>query len=326
MANKIIFDIPAKSRKRIAWFNDQVKAKEYPNASTLAERFGISSKTGDRDIEIMQKDLKCPLKYDKSKKGYYYADDSFSLPMTYLSSDELSSLLLARKLLQDISGDYVKNELTTILDKISKILSIYGDDISVIDKTFSLQIIGYSPTPEDIFKDVFNACTKKRRISFAYLSPNYDNKTERTVDPYHLLNYMGTWHLLGYCHLREELRDFVLRRMSDLTVLDRQFHIERFNMQEYLESAFGIFKGDFTDTVTLRFSPHKAKWIEGQIWHKDQTMKKLPDGSLELSFPVATFLEVKMEILKHGSDVVVVEPEELKNIIRAEAEKIAGLY
>jgi len=78
--------------------------------------------------------------------------------------------------------------------------------------------------------------------------------------------------------------------------------------------------------VTLRFSPIKSRWIRDQIWHKDQKTKVLGDGSLELTFPVADFSEIKMEILKHGDMVEVIKPKSLRNLIRTEAEKITQIY
>jgi len=36
--------------ERFIWFDDRVRAKRYPNATTLAEKFEISSKTAQRDI------------------------------------------------------------------------------------------------------------------------------------------------------------------------------------------------------------------------------------------------------------------------------------
>ena len=78
--------------------------------------------------------------------------------------------------------------------------------------------------------------------------------------------------------------------------------------------------------MTLRFSPLKSRWIAGQIWHKDQKVKFLKDGSLELTFPVASFAEIKMEILKHGAGVEVIKPKALRDIIKEEAKKIAKIY
>ena len=62
------------------------------------------------------------------------------------------------------------------------------------------------------------------------------------------------------------------------------------------------------------------------MWHKDQKVKYLADGSLELSFPVSDFSEIKMEILKRGDQVEVIKPKTLRDLIKAEAQKIAKIY
>ena len=55
-------------------------------------------------------------------------------------------------------------------------------------------------------------------------------------------------------------------------------------------------------------------------------MKLLQDGPLELTFPVADFSEIKMEILKHGSMVEVIKPKSLRDLIKTEAENITQIY
>jgi predicted DNA-binding transcriptional regulator YafY len=70
--------------------------------------------------------------------------------------------------------------------------------------------------------------------------------------------------------------------------------------------------------------PSKNLW--GQVWHKDQKKRFLKDGSLELTFPVAEFSEIKMEILRHGSRVEVIKPKSLRDLIKAEAENIVRIY
>ena len=77
--------------ERFVWFDHRVRSGKYPNATSLSGQFEISVKTAQRDIEFMRDRLNCPLLYDKTNKGYYYEDDTFSLPMIYLSSEELSS-------------------------------------------------------------------------------------------------------------------------------------------------------------------------------------------------------------------------------------------
>jgi predicted DNA-binding transcriptional regulator YafY len=132
MGNKNIYE-------RFIWFDDRVRTKKYPNATKLSEQFEISLKTAQRDIEFMRERLCCPLVYDKNRKGYYYTDNTFSLPMTYISSEELSCLLIARKLLQDISGGIIGDEIKAIADKITSILRNHVAEMDAVDDALSFQ-------------------------------------------------------------------------------------------------------------------------------------------------------------------------------------------
>lgn len=313
--------------ERFVWFDDNVRATTFPNATKLSRHFEVSGKTAQRDIEFMRDRLNCPLIYDEVRKGYYYEDETFSLPLIHLSSAELSALLITRKILQGINGEYISSELSLVIDKITAILKKHVAEADVIDDAFSLQLIEYSPVPEGVFKIVLEGCLKRRSLFFTYTSPLRNEKKTRTVDPYHLFNYMGTWHLIAYCHMRRDIRDFNLFRMSDIHLLDDTFTMRQgFDVRKYFSSAFGLYKGSRTQLVTLRFSPIKARWIRGQIWHKEQKEKALKDGSLELTFPVASYSEVMMEILKHGPEVEVLKPKDLRDLIKQQAKKIARIY
>ncbi len=313
--------------ERFVWFDVQVRAKRYPSASTLAERFEISAKTAQRDIEFMRDRFHCPLAYDTSRKGYFYTQETYALPAIYLSAAELSGLLIARKILCDISQDRIGREVTAVADKITSILNKRLSDAGRIDDVISFQLIEYASVPEETVRTVLESCLEKKRLVFTYYSPGRDERMPRKVDPYHLLNYMGTWHLIAYCHTRQDMRDFHLGRMSDMEKTDDLFEIQpHFDIHTFLTDSFGIYKGTDVQDVTLRFTPEKAKWIAGQVWHKDQKEKRMEDGSLELTIPVAEFGEISREILKHGSGVEVIAPQALRDLVRDEARKVLGIY
>jgi len=163
---------------------------------------------------------------------------------------------------------------------------------------FSFEMIEYSPASEEVFKVVLEGCLKRQSLKFIYYSPATEERLERRVDPYHLLNYMGSWHLIGYCHLRKEIRDFSLSRISEPRLLDERFSLpSQFDFHEYFHSTFGLYKGGAPKKVVLRFSPEKSKWIRGQVWHKDQKVRYLKDGSMEISFPVSEFSD--KEVAEH---------------------------
>ncbi|MGD0886822.1 MAG: WYL domain-containing protein [Thermodesulfovibrionales bacterium] len=313
--------------ERFLWFEQRVKARKYPNATKLAKEFEMSSKTAQRDIEFMRDRLNCPLLYDSQQKGYYYKDETFSLPAIYLSSGELSSLLMAKKLLEDMSAESAADDITSAVNKITSIIKKHSSSPDRIDEALSFHLIAYSPTPEGVFNTALESCLRRKSLAFKYSSPAHGETTERKADPYHLVNYMGSWHVIAYCHTRKDVRDFKLGRMTNPRILDESFWVQRdFNFKEYFQTSFGLYKGKTKEMVTLRFTPEKSRWIGDQIWHRDQKEKLLPDCALELSFPVSDFSEIAREVLKHGSGVEVVSPKKLRDQIRAEALKIADIY
>jgi predicted DNA-binding transcriptional regulator YafY len=148
----------------------------------------------------------------------------------------------------------------------------------------------------------------------------------RTVEPHHMVNYMGNWHLISFCHLRNDWRDFVLGRMTLCSVVGTAFHIrEKEEWQPYLQNTFGIFQNHLSFNVVLRFTPERSRWIKGEMWHEAQTEEVQENGSLILTVPASHEQEIMMEILKHGSHVEVMEPgwlrEKVVKELRGAAEK-----
>jgi predicted DNA-binding transcriptional regulator YafY len=332
--------MPAKAfLERVKWFEQQVMHNGYPNKKKLAEKFEMSEKTAQRDIDFLIDRLGCPLL--KNEMGYYFEQDThWTIQSVYLSSEELTAVLIARQLLSGISGierspsgrtGFVDHELSSIVDKLTNVIRGRSSVPDVIDQVLSVQTIECSLTPDNIFKNILGAILSQNCIQFKYYSPSKGEETSRLAEPYHLLNYMGTWHLFAYCRDRRAIRNFVVARMNEVSVSDTKFHghkgFENFtSIRDYISGTFGIFKGVPVYNVALRFTPFKAQWIKYQIWHKNQELTENADGSINLVFPAANLLEVKMEILKHGADVEVLSPPELKQMIRKEIEKMAKFY
>ncbi len=74
---------------RIQWLHKKILNKSYPNAQRLAERFRISHRQAQRDLDLLRRKLGAPLAYDNKRKGFYYTED-YSLPVLVTSdNDEL---------------------------------------------------------------------------------------------------------------------------------------------------------------------------------------------------------------------------------------------
>lgn len=317
------------SYERFLWFHNEVKEKKYPNATRLSERFEVCKKTAQRDIEFFKERLNAPLMYSLTRRGYYYTDDTFEIPAIWLKREEIVALLLARRLAASIPDRGIKNSLGDFFNKLSPFVSVDAwFDAEGMDEKISVKNIEYFNVDDRLFQEVVETLFKKSTAVITYYSPHRNRETTRRIVPLHLLNYMGNWHLISYCGLKKELRDFALSRIRWLRHAEESILLPDNlpPMKEYLRKQFGIFAGEEKYEVVLRFSSEVSRWVQEQIWHKRQETCRDAQGRLLLKVPVSDFREIKREILKFGADVEVLEPDELRNAVKKEIEKMKKIY
>ena len=315
--------------ERFLWFHDRVKASKYPNARHLAERFEISPRTAQRELDFIRDRLKAPLEYEHTRKGYYYTDDSYELPSQWYSEESVISFALAVRLASTIPDTRIKDELYDFIGKVFNV-SDHGSrpDIREMSEKISVKNVEYSRVNEEDFHSIVNALFQETPISISYYSPHSKKETERNILPLHLVQYMGSWHLIAFCSLRNDMRDFALSRVRSIAFSDENIRLPDGlpPVKEYTRKHFGIMQGGKTRKVCLRFSPSVADWIEEQIWHPEQKLVLKKDGALELSFPAADFNELTKRILSHGPDVKVVSPKALADEVKNEIKKMGKIY
>lgn len=313
--------------ERIAWFDQQVRSRRYPNTTALCEKFEISRKTAQRAIDFLRDRWFAPLAYDPIRRGYWYEDLTYQLPAVRVSQDEVLALLIARKVLENSPDKALARYIRRFSEKLMAQSTFQGLSAERIDTCFSASWIGMECIAPDVFDQVVCGLTENRCLRFTYRSPSTQKTTQRNVEPHHLQHYMGNWVLIAWCRLRSDWRRFYLSRMSASAVTEAVFKPKpREVWGGLVEDAFGIFQGGALTEVTLRFSPFRSRWIQEQLWHPHQVLNMCSDGCAELTLPVSDFREIKMNILSFGADVEVLKPESLKAEIRAEIERMKALY
>ena len=118
---------------RIQWLHKKITMKSYPNAQRLAERFGISHRQAQRDLDYLRKTVGAPIAYDPKRKGFYYTEP-FSLPLLLLSDND--ELYIKEVLKAD------KGELDAE-DSIIQMQIPYSALIEIPDKLTALELSRY---------------------------------------------------------------------------------------------------------------------------------------------------------------------------------------
>jgi len=309
--------------ERIFWFFTQLKQHAFPTAASYQDRFEVSASTFKRDLAFLRDRLGAPVDYDRHRRGYFLTDASFELPPYWFDAHQLLLMHgLCRQMTIKLTS--LPQELRSFHERVKALLTMhFGPRIL---EAVSFENVEWTDCDTRLLKTVADAVLQRRLLRIVYYTGYSGQTARRDVEPYRLHNYRGTWHLVAFCHYRREPRIFMLSRMQEVEVLSHRYEGQQFDVSEFLDKAFGIYRGGAIQKAVLRFSPAMGRILRDQIWHKDQEMRVEKDGSLILSVPIADLTEIRRHVLKYGAEVEVLEPEVLRRQVRDEAAHILSLY
>ena len=160
-----------------------------------------------------------------------------------------------------------------------------------------------------------------------HLNRQRAERVERTISPQELVHYRDNWYVDAWCHLRKGIRSFGLDAIEDVHILDAAAHeVDTTELRKVTQASYGIFSGQPTGWAVLRFTAHRAQWVESEIWHPEQITAVEPDGSYLLKVPYSDDRELLGDILRFGADVQVLEPKELRAKVQKTLLEAVGKY
>jgi predicted DNA-binding transcriptional regulator YafY len=250
-----------------------------------------------------------------------------NIPALGFSATELMALTFSRNLLRPLEGTEIQSALNSALNKVASALPPQGHEyVRALDNLFSIGLgphKNYSQHKQTIDL-VSQAIDKRKTAQLRYYSASRNNTGRREVDPYHLWFAGGGLYLIGYCHLRQDVRLFAVERIRSISLTDHPYQMPLgFNVEEYVQDALMIMRGRRID-VELLFSKTAAAWMKDKLWHSSQEITSLKDGRLKMTLKVADNDELVGWILSFGSQARVIRPETLLVKVREEAKKVAG--
>jgi predicted DNA-binding transcriptional regulator YafY len=318
------------SLERIAALDRAVRAGEFPNAGTLADRLEVGRRTVQRDIEFLRDRLGMPLEYDPARHGYYYTDPTYPLPLLALTEGELVALFLAERVLAQYRGTPYAPDLARAFHKITAGLTDRVTiDLGHLDRLHSFRTTAAPELDPELFRRLDAAIRRRDRLRLRYYSASRDEETAREVDPYHLASVDGQWYLVGYCHLRGAVRMFAPGRIRSLEEAGATFEPPAdFRIDDYLARSFSVLRGEEGEVnrVSLRFSGEAVRYVRERTWHPSQTMEATPEGDLIVGLAVSHLREVARWVLSWGADCEVLEPPVLRDGVAAESARVVASY
>jgi predicted DNA-binding transcriptional regulator YafY len=314
---------------RLLVVDQMLRTGTYPNARQMARRLEVHRRTVYRDLDFLRDSWGAPVEFSSQHNGFYYRDPDYALPLQRLTEGELLALHLAERLLQAYRCAPHADRLGTVLRKLSAALPEEAvSALGQLDETYSFHHPPPCAAADEHLRPLDRAVREGRQLELVYWTASRDETGQRVVDPYHLTLINGTWYVVAYCHLREEVRMFAAGRIRSLRETGERFERPAdFRIGDYLDGSFRAMRGSGPRRrVRLRFTAAAARYVREKEWHPTQRLREQPDGGLVLTLKVTHLLEVRRWALSWGAGCEVLEPAELRAEVRAELRQTLQSY
>lgn len=285
--------------------------KEKTTAPELADRFEVSKRTINRDIEDLCR-AGIPIRTAQGIGGGISIMDGYRMDRTILTSKDMQMILAGLRSLDSVSGSSYYGQL---MEKIQAGSSefITGRDSILIDLS-SWYRDSLAPKIE-ITQD---AIGDRRLIKFRYYAPS--GESERTVEPYYLVFRWSSWYLWAWCLKRKDFRLFKLNRMDGVQITEKNFKCRDATMPDLSNEK--IFPGGIK-VKALFEADQKWRLIEE---FGTSCFTENDDGRLLFTADYTDMENLITWILTFGDKAEVIEPEEVRERVRTAIEAMIKNY
>lgn len=280
-------------------------------APYLAERFEVSRRTINRDIEDICK-AGVPLVTLQGGNGGVSIMEGYSLDNTVFTKEELQAVFIGLKSLDSVSN-------TSYSEKLARKIPIQRDASSPLNTggmwtsrptdNISIDLSSYYKDSLATKIELLNTAINERKlISFHY----YYNKGEadKLIEPYQIVFRWFAWYIFGYCVERKDFRMYKLNRLWDLQVTDTIFPLREIPKES---ADFDSHMSDDYQITALFEESEKYRLVEE---YGVSSYSETKEGKLLFKREFTNLAVAISWFLSFGDKVEVVEPKEMRECIK----------
>ena len=285
--------------------------KEKCTAPELAEKFEVSRRTINRDIETLCR-AGIPICTTQGSGGGIRIMEGYRMDRTLLTSKDMQMILTGLRSLDSVSGSRYYGQL------MEKLQAGASDFVSGRDSVLIDLSSWYKESLAPKIALIQDSIEERKRIAFRYYAPG--GESVRTVEPYYLIFKWSSWYVWGWCKKREDFRMFKLNRMEELKKTEEGVEPRQVPMPDLSNER--IFPANIR--VRALFEPD-AKWrlVEEFGPH---CFEEQEDGRLLFQMDYSDEESLIGWLLTFGAKAEVLEPDSVKEKLLKTAENIVSLY
>lgn len=293
----------------------QLQSKRVVKAQDIAERFSISLRTVYRDIRTLEEGG-IPI---MGKVGVGYSImDGYRLPPVMFTMDEATAFLTAEKLIEKLTDASTEESYKSAMYKVKAVLRATEKDyLENLDNHIEVLNNSHVTKPKNLpnpIQIILKSISKKHVVDIEYTSNNSQEKTKRNIEPVGIFYSGHYWHVLAYCHLRNDYRDFRTDRISKISQTDHMFIKEHPSLKTYLKQ---LSRERELETVIMQVDKKILKHFGDQLFYNGfVSQKEIKGDRVEMTFLSASLEGFARWYMMFGDHADIVSPNKLKAIIK----------
>lgn len=290
-------------------------------AERMAEHFEISVRTVYRDLAALG-EAGVPI-VAEAGVGYSLMR-GYHIPPVMFTEDEAAALFMGGEVTEQVADESLRFAMRSALLKVRSVLPREKRDyINRLQPAVGVWLGCRTPgelRPDSVLP-LQQAVVHKRCVELDYDTGGKGEVSTRTVEPLGLMYYSRHWHLIAYCRLRQDFRDFRLDRISRWQVTTATFagH-EGFSVKEFLADA--IQRHELIP-VKAAFPPQVMDRVRREMRCSSVSGTMTRGGWEEVELLVPSLDWLPGWLLSFGRDVEVLAPEELRQSVYELASEVA---
>lgn len=248
-------------------------------------------------------------------------------------SDELRALAIAAKASQSVllgtpHAVALKRAFEKLLDKARPVSYVFDLNDSMQEWQFDDNATDQIAL--DLFSRIELAMDNRQCIRINYFTAKDQRSSrDRKINPYGFHKRGRAWLLVAWCHERKALRNFSLTRISHIDPCPEEYFTipDDFVPEAYFRAALGAINSGICEDLRLLVEADKAIYFRERLYHPTQQIEEeRPDGRVVVSYELEGFEEMRSFCQGWGVGITVLEPEALRQRLRAEALALAERY
>ncbi|WP_026674856.1 helix-turn-helix transcriptional regulator [Alkalihalobacterium bogoriense] len=210
-----------------------LRSGEKITAKQISEKLEMNIRTVYRYIDTLSTSG-VPIISEPGHNGGYTLLNNFIEAPLFFDIEEQTALYHAAVFAEE-AGYYGGEALNRAISKLSK-YSNHEQETKVNQHLTSLEVISpvSSLSIEPFLKELEQAVADGYSVKILYHKSGEKQVNDRLVDPYRIIYWNNKWYVIGFCHLRNDIRSFRVERIESLMLTENKFNLpENFSARDF---------------------------------------------------------------------------------------------